>query len=436
MPSVPAHPNARRRVLHRAGFGSLATAVAVMAMASPAGAHSTGGGGLPEPRVLGFGAVAALAIGAALLGAWWPSARLSRFHPAEAEPAPDTPLAGGVLGIIGLALVLFTALAGLTTQAANPAPWAVGVVFWVGLPLSCVLFGDVFRWINPYATAVRLLTLRARRPAERTAPPWVAAAFLFSFIWYLLAYYRPGSPRALAMFLTLYSAAAVASGWRWGHRWLATGEGFGALSSTVARLSPGGARGPLPPGVAPLMTVWLGGVAFDLVGSSNRWINVLGSSRGWGRTLLDTAGLAWMTGMVAALYLLVVWVAERGQTLRLAAPLGVALIPLATGWFLAHDLSLLLTEGQNALILASDPLGRGQDLFGTVNGTIDYGLLTQSWLRWTELALAVVGNLAALVVFHDTALSLVTRRHAVRATMVMAALLSVTMGAGIALVLG
>ncbi|MSO86174.1 MAG: hypothetical protein EXQ71_01480 [Acidimicrobiia bacterium] len=429
-------PGARRGLLSRAVFGSLTTVGAVVMMAAPASAHNAGGDALPEPLLLGYGGAAALVITALVLWAWWPSARLARFHPAEARPAPDTPLAGGVAGILLLALVLVIALAGVNTQAGNPTPWVVGVVFWVGLPLSCVLCGDVFRWVNPFATVVRLLPLGTRQPAERTAPPWVAAAFLFSFIWYFLAYYRPGSPRALAMFLLLYSAAALGTGWRWGHRWLATGEGFGALSSTVARVSPWGARGPLPPGIAPLMTVWLGGVTFDLLAESNRWVDLLGSSRGWGRTLLDTAGLAWATLMVAALYLLVVWVAERGQTLRLAAPLGVALIPLATGWFLAHDLSLLLTEGRNALILASDPLGRGNDLFGTVNGTIDYGLRTQSWLRWSELALVAVGNLAALVVFHDTALSLVTRSRAARATVVTAAALSTTMGAGVVVVLG
>ena len=61
-----------------------------------------------------------------------------------------------------------------------------------------------------------------------------------------------------------------------------------------------------------------------------------------------------------------------GSRLGLAAALGVALVPLAIGWFIAHDLTLLLFEGQNFLALLSDPLGRGWDLFGTIDRTIDY----------------------------------------------------------------
>ena len=93
-------PRARRRLLSRAVVGSLTTVGAVVVMAAPASAHDAGGDALPEPLLLGYGGAAALMITALVLWAWWPSARLARFHPAEARPAPDTPLAGGVAGIL------------------------------------------------------------------------------------------------------------------------------------------------------------------------------------------------------------------------------------------------------------------------------------------------------------------------------------------------
>lgn len=426
-----------RRVAGGLG-GSWAVLIALVLEADPAAAHGAGGAGLPAPSwLLGYGSVAILLITALLLRSAWPTARLERFHPsADAPPTPPPPLAGGLIGIGLLAAVFVTALAGVASNAANAAPSFVLVVFWVGLPLLCVLLGDVLRWVNPFVTVLRLVDRRAAsRDPDAVAPAWVPAAFLLSFVWYLQAYYRPGSPRALATFLAGYCLVALGLGLRWGHRWLATGEGFGALSCSIARLSARPGRGPLPRGVAGLMVVWLGSVAFDVVSQTDTWVDVLGSSRGWGRTLLNSVGIVWMTAIVAALYLVVVWVAERDQEQRLAARLGVALVPLAVGWFLAHDLSVLVRDGQNAYILMSDPLGKGWDLFGTMHHSIDYGVLQEPWFRWTQLALLLAGHVLSVVVMHDTALTVLGRRAAVRTTWAMTAVASASVSVGVLLVL-
>ena len=62
----------------------------------------------------------------------------------------------------------------------------------------------------------------------------------------------------------------------------------------------------------------------------------------------------------------------------------LALVPLAAGWFLAHDLPLLLQESQNLYALISDPLGRGWDLFGTINHTVDFSFADAGWLEATR----------------------------------------------------
>ena len=138
------------------------------------------------------------------------------------------------------------------------------------------------------------------------------------------------------------------------------------------------------------MVVWIGSTAFDGFTYQPFWQDVLGTSTGWTRTLLNTVGLLWITAIVAGAFLLVVRVAERGQReadrdRRLTEALGPALVPLAVGWFLGHDLTLLLAEGQNAYALISDPFGRGWDLFGTYDHTIDYSILTAGWVPWVQL---------------------------------------------------
>ncbi len=119
-----------------------------------------------------------------------------------------------------------------------------------------------------------------------------------------------------------------------------------------------------------------------------------------------------------------------------AVPLGVALVPLATSWFLAHDLTLLLFEGQNFVALMSDPIGEGWDLFGTITHTIDYGLVQAAWVRWVQVALLGVGHVAAVVLAHDVALRLARRRTAMAITWGMAAASATSVVAGALMVLG
>jgi hypothetical protein len=266
-------------------------------------------------------------------------------------------------------------------------------------------------------------------------PAWTPAAFLAAWSWYLLAYHRPGSPRTLAVFMVGYAVAAVAGGVVWGRGWLRTGEAFGAISAAVARIGVRGWRATPPVlGTAALMIVWTGATAFDAFSYTTFWQDVLGTSGGWSATFLHTAGLLWITAIVAGAYLLVVRVAERGQRdelagRRLTAALGPALVPLAVGWFLGHDVTLLALEGQNAYALASDPLGRGWDLFGTFDHTIDYSILTAWWVSWLQILLLGAGHVASVVLLHELALERLSARMAMRATWTMAAVTSASLAA-------
>jgi hypothetical protein len=277
------------------------------------------------------------------------------------------------------------------------------------------------RWLSPFALLARPLP---EPPGGRPFPAWTPAAFLGAFGWYFLAYHRPGSPRALAAFLVVYIAAVLVGAWRWGRRWLGAGEAFGALSATVARVGLRRPRGRAPAATALLMVVWLASTGFDAVANTTLWLDVLGTSRDWPRTLLNTVGLAWVTAIVGGAYLLVVRVLEHGRSRPrgegLAGPLGIALVPIATSWFLAHDLTLLLFEGQNFIALVSDPLGRGWDLFGTFDQTIDYGVVEAAWVGWVQVTILLVGHVASVVLFHDTALALARARDAMRGTWAMA----------------
>ena len=403
-------------------------------------AHAAGAGALPVPAwLLGYLGVALMLGTAAALRTTWPGPRY-----AAVETEPPTPIAvraGHVIGLAAYLAVVAVATIGPDSSAVNLAPWLVPVVWWVTLPIACLLLGDVVRHLNPFVPVVAFLDRGRATDPVRGLPAWTPAVFLAAWSWYLLAYHRPGSPRALAVFLIAYGLASVAGGLRWGRAWLATGEAFGAVSACVARIGVRGWRSSPPVlGTAALMIVWIGSTAFDGFTYRPFWQDVLGSSTGWGHTLLNTAGLLWMTALVAGGFLAVVRVAEQGQREedrgdRLFEPLGRALVPLAVGWFLGHDLTLLLGEGQNAYALASDPLGRGWDLFGTYDHTVDYSVATATWVAWVQLALIVAGHVASLVLLHELAMERLRPRAAMRTTWAMAVLGSLSITAASLLVL-
>lgn len=456
MLSAPAGRAARTAVV-----ASVTVAVTLLATATPAAAHAVGGGELPAPPWLLAYLGAALVLATAVtLRATWPRHRLQGLG-GEDAPSVDGSRPFGVhpghlVGFLLLVLVLVAAVVGPDSSAANVAPVAVLVIWWVGLPLLSLLAGDVMRAINPFVPIVAVIDRRRAQPADDdAAPSWTGAAFLAAFAWFFIAYHAPGSPRALAVFLALYAAAAVAGGLVWGRGWLATGEGFAGLSASIARLTPWRRRVGSPArGVAALMVVWLGSSGFDAFTSTPFWADIVGTSRGWERTLLNTVGMVWIVAIVGGAYLLALRLADRGpanegdddladEDASVAAPprplpvrLGMALVPLALGWFVAHDLTLLLFEGQNFRALVSDPIGEGWDLFGTFNDTIDYSIVEAAWVRWVQLAALAVGHVAAVVVAHDTALGLLERRAAVRVTWAIGVAAAASIVASALLVLG
>jgi hypothetical protein len=91
---------------------------------------------------------------------------------------------------------------------------------------------------------------------------------------------------------------------------------------------------------------------------------------------------------------------------RLARGFVHSLVPIAAVYALAHYLTLLVFQGQAVGYLASDPLGKGWDLFGTADAAIDFGVLGQNPTWYIQVGAVVLGHVAALTLAHDRALSL------------------------------
>ncbi|PZG35436.1 hypothetical protein C1I98_27390 [Spongiactinospora gelatinilytica] len=349
----------------------------------------------------------------------------------KAADARGFRLALRACGLAGFGLLLATAWLGVDDPAANPAPAWFYVWFWVGLIPAALLFGPIWRLVNPLRSLSALARRCLPKALRRDGPPerlghLPAPAGMVAFLWLELASPHPGSPRAVALFVTVYAVAHTVGGAVYGPRWFDRADTFEVYSGLLATLAPLGRdpggrlvlrtpaaglrAGRADAGHTALALVVLGGTMYDGLSRLSLWIDL---TRAVGRpaaTLLGTAAL----GLVIALNFL----AYR-DALRLTRPclrpsatapdhqFTHSLVPLMVGYGVAHYFSFAVFEGQRGWLLATDPFGRGWDLLGVGGAGVDYTVLAPSLIVVVQIAAIVLGHIAGVVSAHDRALAVV-----------------------------
>jgi hypothetical protein len=395
---------------------------------------------LPIPEWLFGGAAAVVLVVSFLaLAVLWPQPRIEGANGWRPLPGAGRPLGSRVLeeacqavGVALLALVLVAGFAGEQGADENFAPTFVFITFWVGLAFASVLFGDVFRAFNPWRALGRALRLRARRPYPDRLGRWPAAAGLLAFAWLELASHGwSQDPSIVASAVALYTAATLAAMAVYGAEpWIERGEAFSVYFNLFSRLSiferrdgVVGIRPPLAaltklarePGTVAVILVMIGTVTFDGLSQGSLWASIAGRIDDViaAPRLIDTIGIALAVGAVSAFYSLGVLGARTVGGEQTADRLRVgfvhSLVPIALVYVAAHYFSFFVFEGQNVIALASDPLGRGWDVFGTASHAVDYGVMSQNQTWYAQVAFVVAGHVAALVLAHERALVLYNR---------------------------
>lgn len=443
-------------------------------------AHGLGGRvDLPLPTwMFGYGAAAAVLVSFAALALFWPTARLEDGT-AERTVGDTGRAAFGILagaarlaGLMLFALVLAAAAVGDDSSRTNLAPVVVYVVFWVGVFFASGLVGDVWRVVSPFdtlAAGIERLRPSAAEPAiddddqdedeadDRGGGYWPAAAGLLAFVWVELVYPDRARPRALFVLMAVFTVVVLAGAARHGRAWLRRGEPFAALFGVVAHMAPlhaGGdgrlrLRAPFAglaqlewrPGLEALVLIALGSTTFDGVTRTQSWVDLTGDLSGTPGTLAGTAGLLWSIFTVALAYVGAMNVGARlvGNRLGaddLRATFVHSLVPIVVAYAVAHYFSLLVLEGQAAIALASDPLGRGWDLFGTATRVVDFTLVSPRTVAYVQCGAIVVGHVAGVVLAHDRALAVFDRQDATRSQYPLLAVMVLFTVGGLFLLLG
>ena len=349
----------------------------------------------------------------------------------------------GAFSVFLLGLTLAAGLFGTTIELLNFAPVFVYVIFWLGIPLLSILFGNVWSALSPWRAladaAVWVLERSGREP--QPVLEWTgrwgrypAAGALFAFVALELTNQDPGNPRTVGIAAALYSYWALAGMAVYGRdAWTRHGEGFAVafglfarMATFVAREGAVRIRWPLTGlggadrvrGALAFMAVLLGSTSFDGFSRSSTWIDFQSEVRAevadssqrtidLVMTALNLAGLVLFVLAVLATYLLAIAAAERLGRIRrsLVSDFVLPLVPIAAAYLFAHYFTSFLITGQFIIPLVSDPFGRGWDLFGTVDFAPNLTLVSPETVWYAQVIALVVGHVAGLAIAHDRAVA-------------------------------
>jgi hypothetical protein len=427
----------------------------VVALAGPATAEAHGIVGradLPIPVWLfSWAAAIALVVSFVALSSLWMTPQLQQQHPRKLiRLSPVVEWLASLAGVGVFALVVYSGFAGAQVGTVNFSVTFIYVIFWVGLPVASVLFGDMFRALSPWRTCARVLAacIRAVRRDKAASPilhyptwlgMWPAVAGIIGFAWLELVYPiglrdQPSTVAALSLgyFVVMLAGMLLFGVQNWGDQ----ADGFGVYFNLLSKLSPigrdeGGVlylRRPLSgitgltlrPGTVAFICTLIGTTTFDGFSNGGIWrnnepslqsaVSDLGFNLTPALELSYSIGLAFCILVIVAVYRLgiigVCSVSQRYDSDTLTRTFAHTLVPIAFAYVLAHYFSLLLWQGQAVVPLSSDPLGTGANIFGTASYQIDYHIISYAGIWYVQVAALLAGHVAGLMLAHDRALVL------------------------------
>jgi hypothetical protein len=170
-------------------------------------------------------------------------------------------------------------------------------------------------------------------------------------------------------------------------------------------------------GTIALLCVAIGTTSFDGFSQGTLWADVapqlqsffadLGMNAGDALEAAFTVGMLAVCGLVVGVYMLgIQGVKSVGgpRGLDPARAFVHSLVPISLAYVVAHYFSLVAYQGQDLWRLASDPLGRGSDLFGTAGHAIDYSVVGANAIWYVQVFALIAGHVCALTLAHDRAL--------------------------------
>ncbi|MEV6236084.1 hypothetical protein [Lentzea sp. NPDC051838] len=380
-------------------------------------AHGVGGRrDLPIPFSLTLVAgVLVVAVSFVALGVLWRQPRFDRFGgrplPLVLQRFLDARGFRYALQLIGLVLTASVAIIAIfgPDDTSNPAPGFVYVLFWVGIVPASLVFGPVWRQLNPLRTMVRGWRGFATLPAW--VGYWPAVAGLLAFTWLELVSPTRASTHTIVVFFACYGAAQLIGALVFGVRWFDRCDGFEAYSTVVGSLAPVGrrpdgrlvVRNPFnglaglesAPGLVALVSTMFGATVYDSFSHAQFWVSAQ-KATGLSGIVTGTGGLVGTIAAVGLSYTVATRLCGMlGDVPALPQRFAHSIVPIAVGYVGAHYFSLFVFEGGHTIALAANS-----------GGSVDYTLLAPALIAIVQVTGVVIGHVLGVVAAHDRAIGL------------------------------
>lgn len=350
------------------------------------------------------------------------------------------------LAVAALALLVVAGIFGSQHPAENIAP----VFFWfyalIGLAVVSTIVGNGWNHVNPFATIARWSN-GARVSRGTRWMGGIAVGLLLALSWWELISARSYLPAVIGFALLAYTYASVWMHRMFGAAWFEEGEAsevlfgwFGRLAFLsisederflrLVRASDRLDGVPASGWMIGVAAALLAGTTLDGLQETAFWAALLPAvGLGGASQLVQTAALLLLVLLFAATYLAVCWMIAKltrhaAGAWDLARRFVWSLAPIAFGYALAHNFSMLISSAPQLLGLVSDPFGRGWDVFHTVRfETVTY-FLDAKTVWFLEIALVVGAHVLGVLYAHLLALRIFPdAKTAVRSQLPMALLM-------------
>lgn len=438
----------------------LAGLLALAGIAAPVHPHSFGTiYNLPVPFwMYAYGAAAALVVSFVIVGYFvsvgaadagvrtYPLPRGLAFI--ETLTRPGWVAAARALSVALLALTIATGLFGVRNVYQNFSMTFFWIVFVLGFTYLVALIGDVFAAINPWRVLCEWIekvnpdAFRRRMDYPERLGYYPALVLYIVFIW--LELFGGTQPRSLANALLVYTAINFAAAAAVGKEtWFRYGELFGVFLRIVAKIAPferrdgrvrlrqpfmGLAQEPAEhSSLLVFILFMLSSTAFDGVRETVPWVQIFWKqiyplltplAAGMKQPYLylvnyyyywQWLSLALSPLLYLAVYLFFIWLAKvltgSEMALReLALRFAYSLVPIAFVYNVTHYYTLIVSQGFSIVRLASDPFGRGWNLFGTSAWLREPVILDAGTVWHTQVWLILFGHIVSVYLAHVVAL--------------------------------
>jgi len=300
------------------------------------------------------------------------------------------------LALIGLLLVGWLG-------SRDPMHNLMTLVFWTGVwiavPLASMLFGNLWRVINPWTGPVRIARLLIGRKGSAGLARlghWPAVLGFAGFAWFQTVSPYPDDPAVLATLAAAYWAVIFVLAVAEGEDWLQRGEFLTVLFGMIAKVSPlwheadgrrvrlmAGWPGtqvmampPLSASAVVFVTAVLAALTFDGLVETFWWMALIGENplepSGRSAVMLPNS-----VGLLATWVVMLALVPGMIRLGRMATgPVMLSFLAIAAGYHAAHYLIMLLTAGQYTLAALNDPFFTGDAWLGLPPFYVSFGFLT------------------------------------------------------------